>query len=298
MNIYHLSIFIDLAETLNFRKTAFRKNISQPAVSQSIKSIENELTVKLFTRSKSTVKLTTQGQKFYKKIKPLLNSYNKAVQEVRQNEENKETLTIGFTGSPYERNYLPKLLVDFQTQYKNIKVFLQNYNHTELKQQLNSKDCDVVFLTKDDVSVFSNIGYKKLITGYFVAVIPKSNKLAEKHCIDLTDFDHNRIVLLDNGWAPPEQLKLQEIIKSKNKNIDISYVNNVSVADITCQAQLGVSIMPNFIASEESNLTVTRPINYEASLEYGLGFLKGNDIGAVSRFVKFTNQRLENYRCD
>ena len=104
--------------------------------------------------------------------------------------------------------------------------------------------------------------------------------------------------MLDNGWAPPEQLKLQEIIKSKNRNLDISYVNNVSVVDITCQAQLGVSIMPNFIASEESNLTVTRPINYEASLEYGLGFLKDNDSGAVRRFVKFTNQRLGNYRCD
>lgn len=34
MNLDHLAIFVDLAETLNFRKTAYRKSISQPAVSQ------------------------------------------------------------------------------------------------------------------------------------------------------------------------------------------------------------------------------------------------------------------------
>lgn len=43
MNLDHLAIFVDLAETLNFRKTAYRKSISQPAVSQAINSVENEM---------------------------------------------------------------------------------------------------------------------------------------------------------------------------------------------------------------------------------------------------------------
>ena len=51
MNLDHLEIFIDLAETLNFRKTAYRKNISQPAVSQAISSIENEIGVHLMKTS-------------------------------------------------------------------------------------------------------------------------------------------------------------------------------------------------------------------------------------------------------
>lgn len=97
MNIDHLSIFVDLAETLNFRKTAYHKNISQPAVSQAINSIENEIGVKLFNRSRSGVTITSKGKVFYEDIKPLLNTYYKSVQEVQQIDNIKTLLTIGMT---------------------------------------------------------------------------------------------------------------------------------------------------------------------------------------------------------
>ena len=68
MNLDHLKVFIDLAETLNFRKAAEREHISQPAVSQAIKSIENEIGVKLFKRSRSGVTITKDGEVFFHAI--------------------------------------------------------------------------------------------------------------------------------------------------------------------------------------------------------------------------------------
>lgn len=52
MEIKHIEVFINTASTLNFSKTAQQMHISQPAVSKIIKSIENELGVRLFTRTK------------------------------------------------------------------------------------------------------------------------------------------------------------------------------------------------------------------------------------------------------
>lgn len=121
MNIDHLSIFVDLAETLNFRKTAYCKNISQSTVSQAINSIENKIGVKLFNRSRSGVAITSKGKIFYNYIKPLLNTYYKSVQEVQQIDNIKILLTIGMTNSPFESAFIPKLIRIFQLKYPNEK---------------------------------------------------------------------------------------------------------------------------------------------------------------------------------
>ncbi|MCT6891216.1 MAG: LysR family transcriptional regulator, partial [Lactobacillus sp.] len=133
MNLDHLEIFIDLAETLNFRKTAYRKNISQPAVSQAISSIENEIGVHLFKRSRSGVELLAKGKILYENIKPLINTYYKSIQEVRQSNGEDTLITIGLTNSPYEQNFLPELLPKFQSAHPQTKIFLQNYDHLQLK---------------------------------------------------------------------------------------------------------------------------------------------------------------------
>ncbi|MNL65286.1 Hca operon transcriptional activator [compost metagenome] len=72
MNIQQLKCFVSLAETLNFSKTAEKLNLTQPAVSHNIKSLENELGILLFVRNKRTVNLTLAGNSFYEDMEGLL----------------------------------------------------------------------------------------------------------------------------------------------------------------------------------------------------------------------------------
>ena len=64
MNTDKIKIFLDLAESLNFSRTAQNMNITQSAVSQSISSLERYLNTKLFYRSRKEVNLTPAGQLF------------------------------------------------------------------------------------------------------------------------------------------------------------------------------------------------------------------------------------------
>lgn len=61
MNIFQLNCFLTVAETLNFARAAERLNITQPAVTHQIRSLESELNVKLFRRSTRSVELTHAG---------------------------------------------------------------------------------------------------------------------------------------------------------------------------------------------------------------------------------------------
>lgn len=286
MNLDHLAIFVDLVETLNFRKTAYRKNISQPAVSQAISSIENEIGVQLFQRSRSGVKLTAKGKIFYNSIKPMLNTYYKSVQEIQQTQNEKATLTIGLTNSPYEAIFVPKVISKFITKYPDIKVFLQNYDHNQLKRQLLNHDCDLILTTKDDIQELKSVNFTPILQGFFCALVPKNNPLTQKNELTSNDFDNQSIILMDNNWCPPEQLRIQEIIRKEAHVKDIAYVNNIHTSDIMCRCGLGMTICPSFICGPENESVKPIKLQKSTTLSYGVATLTQNNEATIKNFVK------------
>ena len=64
MTIFQIECFLTVAEFLNFAKAAEQMNISQPAITRQIQSLENELGGKLFQRSTRVVRLTESGHVF------------------------------------------------------------------------------------------------------------------------------------------------------------------------------------------------------------------------------------------
>ena len=72
MNTFQLSCFLTVAETLNFARAAKQLNVTQPAVTHQIRSLETELGVKLFKRSTRSVELTREGSIFINDAKSMI----------------------------------------------------------------------------------------------------------------------------------------------------------------------------------------------------------------------------------
>ncbi len=64
MNTFQLTCFLTVAETLSFVKAAKQLNVTQPAVTHQIHSLEEELNTQLFRRTTRTVELTPEGLVF------------------------------------------------------------------------------------------------------------------------------------------------------------------------------------------------------------------------------------------
>ena len=125
MNIQQLRYFLVLADTLSFTKTAEKYYISQTAVSNQIKALEEKLGVQLFQRDNRKVILTPAGKVFVKEAKSIITRIEEAVQHTKDAAE-------GFTGEihvgyqwGFERTVFPKVLRDFQYEYQNIEILIE-----------------------------------------------------------------------------------------------------------------------------------------------------------------------------
>ena len=75
MNTTQLECFVNIANTLNFIKTAELMSLSQPAVSRQIQALENELGVRLISRTTRSVSLTEAGERFLPDATDMLHTF-------------------------------------------------------------------------------------------------------------------------------------------------------------------------------------------------------------------------------
>ena len=72
MNTFQLTCFLTVAETLSFVKAAKLLNVTQPAVTHQIRSLEEELNTQLFKRTTRSVEITQEGLIFLNDAKNVL----------------------------------------------------------------------------------------------------------------------------------------------------------------------------------------------------------------------------------
>ncbi|MGZ1122415.1 restriction endonuclease subunit S, partial [Lactobacillus delbrueckii subsp. bulgaricus] len=146
--------------------------------------------------------------------------------------------------------------------------------NNRLKHHLIDHDSDVIFTTHDDITDLAEVKYYHLFSGHFVALVPADHHLSDREELDLDDLAGEKILLMDNNWCPPEQLKLQETIRKKIDDLDISYVNDVEIVSLMVKAGLGITVMPSFVAIEKADEIKAVKLNYPAPLDYGLACRK------------------------
>ena len=99
MDLRHVRTFVAVAELGTVSKAAESLHVAQPAISQTILDLEEELGVKLLLRTKRTVQLTAAGSVFLREAEQILNHAKEAGQIARRAARGETgSLGIGFFG--------------------------------------------------------------------------------------------------------------------------------------------------------------------------------------------------------
>lgn len=184
MELLQFRYFCDAANTENFSETAKKFDVPPSAVSHSIRRLEDELGIKLFTRQKNSLYLNETGNAFYKRISSALDEIDGAVNEARKNSF-AETIHICVNA---HRALVSKALAKFQKLYPDIDLRIVNF-HDPHKENFD-------FVIASDEFNIKNIKKQKIISDILAVAINESNPLSNREDFSVSLLRNEPFIVL------------------------------------------------------------------------------------------------------
>lgn len=183
MNLSQLYYFRKLAELQHYTKSAKELFITQPTLSGSISSLEQELGVSLFQKKGRNVQLTKYGAEFLTYVNASLEQLDKgiAIMKGYSGESDGGTIDLGCIIT-VQVDYVPKLMNSYRKTCEYQHDFNINQKPSQvLLESLGKGEHDVVFCARDDS--FPDVRYVPVVEQEVIVVMDKDCPLASKEYI-------------------------------------------------------------------------------------------------------------------
>ena len=178
MTFRQLEYVIEVADRGSISVAARKLMISQPSLSQSIKSIEKEFNIILFDRSSVPLVPTKAGSVFLNKAHIILTALDDLKQEMAQVETIAGELLIGISDSGALIN--KHIFRDFQERFPDIKLLLVERDQYMLERMLEAGKLDMIFTMVPYEN--PNIESIPLVEDEMLIALPKSHPVS-RHCV-------------------------------------------------------------------------------------------------------------------
>ena len=165
---YRDLVFLTVAHNLNISKAAEELHISQPAVSNHVKELENKLGVALLERRGNRIALTKAGEILVTHLRLIKQQYLELEFDISNSTGGaKGSLNLG-ASSTIAQYLLPQVLGAFHKRYPGIKIVMLNGNSHEIESMLIDRVIDIAMVENE--SSDSSIKYKSAMRDKIIAV--------------------------------------------------------------------------------------------------------------------------------
>lgn len=281
--------FLAVYKNKSYTKAAEELCITQPAVSQHIKTLEKYYGCKLLEYSNRQIKCTKAGELFYKYVSNAKANEKIILKKLQEfNEINKSlkfaaTLTIGeFT--------LPPILGDFMKNFKEYDITMYVDNTKNVLQML--KNAEIHFALVE--GLFNKLDYETRLykTADFILVAPNGHPITRKKVVVLDDLIKETILIRERGSGSREIL--ERALYDKNHTLqdfkNTIKIGNVNVIKEMVKTGIGLSFMYEDAVVKEINrgeLTEVKIEDFIIEREFNFIHLKDNIM--KSEFDAFFN---------
>lgn len=280
MNISQLECFISVAGHLSFARAAEELNISQPAVTHQIQSLEDELGGKLLLRSTKTVALTNEGKIFLEDAKRILSIAKKAEERFK----NPDSCNI----TPYNigcihgigNDFLLSVLEAIKSGCPDLHPYVFSVSAAEIIMRTADGSLDAAMGFKDESYKKSDLSFKEICKSrllYFSSL--GAAGVSE-------DIKKNPIIIWDAASILPAVDHLQKEILSEKHPKDVFFCESIRSAVAMSRAGFGFTIVPDIFLSEEAS-DDCNVIEIEAeAVPFGVYYRSSDDSKSTSDFVR------------
>jgi LysR family cyn operon transcriptional activator len=200
----HIQYFLAVAEHLSFTKAAAALHVSQPALSQQVRQLEESLGAQLFDRSGRTTRLTDAGDVYLlyaRRAYQQLQEAKRAIHDV--SDLSRGSLRVAVT--PTFTTYLVGPLIEaFHFRYPKITINLKEISQERIEELLLAGELDVG-IAFDEIHA-PDIEAIPLLNETLALVMNRRHRLAEEHSITSHGLSAESLVLLSTEFATREQI--------------------------------------------------------------------------------------------
>lgn len=240
MDIRQLQYFVGIAETGRFSEASKALFVTQSAVSQQIKLLEEELGTQLFVRHSHCISLTESGQE----LLPLARKVLRDIAECSDRIADLKGLLCGkldigltFSLEPYIR----ETMLTFMNRHPKVKVNAHYRNLPDLLRMLKDGDIDIMF-SMMPTSPHDFVDSIPLTEYRLAAVMNKNHPLAKKGSLSFTDLLPHRLILPEKGLR--DRNAIESFVHAETGDLNVvSLINDVNAIMNILQESNYVSIL-------------------------------------------------------
>ncbi|GAA4180511.1 LysR family transcriptional regulator [Gryllotalpicola koreensis] len=296
METRRLEYFLTLAKERSFRRAARSLFISQPALSQQIQRLEQEIGAILIDRSVTPFELTEAGR-------ALLDNSNRILEELRQIEGVASRAREGLVGKlrvgiapSLMYSGLPDLIRKFRASHPDVHFTLLREETSTILELVHQQRMDVGLLFSQRTSV--PLEWQKLYDDSFVVVLPEGHALTGRPAVGIADLASETFMLLQRRGVPD----LHDAIISacanagfspRSKDVEFQaegagFVDQIGLV----AAGFGIALIPAAVATLTIRGVVYRPlVKPSIMLPTSACWSVENKNPSISRFIEFCSSR-------
>ncbi len=243
MELRQIRYFVAVAEELHFRRAAELVHVAQPALSQQIRQLEEEIGAALFERTHHKVQLTSAGKAFYARAQTILKDARQAITDARAAERGDAgTITIGFVSSA-AISVLPGVLRHIREHMPLADVQLRELAVGDQIECLYRKTIDLGFLhAKLEEKAFETM----IVTRERLMVaLPNDNVFANCRLVDLKKLEGETVIIPARHSTSGYFERVRAVYQSAGILPErIHHTNLLQTGLLLVGAGLGISLVP------------------------------------------------------
>lgn len=199
MNLQNLRVFLKVAELEHITRAAEELNLSQPAVTKTIQSLEHEIGLELVERQGRRIALTHAGrvlQDYARRIFVLEREMEEALSALRDVAGGEVTLASNTTAGVY---LLPPIVARFRSSYPQVTLHIAILNKHEVIEEIMNWNLDFGLVEGDPSSLPSGLKVNVFAHDELILVVSPKHRWCGPHPLKPEDLGTNELLLRENG---------------------------------------------------------------------------------------------------
>jgi LysR family transcriptional regulator, transcriptional activator of the cysJI operon len=296
MENFRLRVFRAVAHHLNFRLAAEELLLTQPAVTQQIKALEEELSATLFNRAGGQVSLTAAGETllpFAEQLKRLSDEAREAVAAASGSTTGRLAVGASQTIGQY---LLPKLIASFQTEQPQVEISIAGGNTHAVLEKLRARQVHIALI--EGPAMGKDVRVKPFMEDHMVCIVPAGHEWADQE-ITIKDLKHMTLLLREQGSGSRriiENAFEKAGLRSKDLKLGMTFDSTEGLLSAV-EAGLGVAFVSRWAVRNQlalKTLKLAHVRGLSLSRMFSLATPAGPEPGGVAGvFYRFVLERAE-----